>query len=161
MTKTLTVTTPSDREVVLSRTFTAPRSLVFDALSKPELVKRWMLGNMGASMPVCEIDLRVGGAWRYVWRNPDGSEFGMNGVYREILRPERIVNTQRLEAAWLPGEFVLTTTLTESSGGITTLTATTLYDSRETRDKILKSGMESGASASYDRLAEVLSELRR
>jgi uncharacterized protein YndB with AHSA1/START domain len=80
---------------------------------------------------------------------------GMNGVYREIARPERIVNTQRFEAAWLPGEFVLTTMLTES-GGKTTFTGITLYDSQETRDKILKSGMESGASASYDRLAEVL-----
>lgn len=155
MTKSLTVTTPSDREVTLTRQFNAPRALVFDALTKPELVKRWMLGNMGASMPVCEIDLRVGGKWRFVWRNPDGSEMGMNGIYREIARPERIVNTQRFEAAWLPGEFVLTTTLTES-GGKTTFTSTTLYDSQETRDKILKSGMESGASASYDRLAEVL-----
>jgi uncharacterized protein YndB with AHSA1/START domain len=155
MTKSLTVTTPSDREIALTRQFNAPRALVFDALTRPELVKRWMLGNMGASMPVCEIDLRVGGAYRFVWRNPDGSEMGMNGVYREIARPERIVNTQRFEAAWLPGEFVLTTTLTES-GGKTTFTATTLYDSQATRDKILKSGMESGASASYDRLAEVL-----
>jgi uncharacterized protein YndB with AHSA1/START domain len=157
MTKNLTVTTPSDREVTLTRQFNAPRALVFDALTKPELVKRWMLGNMRASMPVCEIDLRVGGAYRFVWRNPDGSEMGMNGVYREIARPERIVNTQRFEAAWLPGEFVLTTTLVES-GGKTTFTSTTLYDSQETRDKILKSGMETGASASYDRLAELLVE---
>ncbi|WP_119301028.1 SRPBCC family protein [Dongia deserti] len=160
MTKTLTVTTPSDREIVLSRTFNAPRNLVFDALTKPELVKRWMLGNVGASMPVCEIDLKVGGAYRFVWRSPDGSEFAMNGLYREIVRPERIVNTQRMEAAWLPGELVLTTTLAES-GGITTFTSTTLCDSRETRDKLLKGGMESGASASYDRLADVLVELLR
>ncbi|HET6157421.1 MAG TPA: SRPBCC family protein [Dongiaceae bacterium] len=160
MTKTLTVTTPSDREIALTRVFDAPRALVFDALTKPELVKRWMLGNMGATMPVCEIDLRVGGAYRYVWRSPDGSEMAMTGTYREIARPERLVNTQRFEAAWLPGEFVLTTTLVES-GGKTTFTCTTLYDSRETRDKILRSGMESGASASYDRLADVLAELRR
>jgi uncharacterized protein YndB with AHSA1/START domain len=159
-TKTLTVTTPSDREIVLTRSFNAPRSLVFDALTKPELVKRWMLGNMGAAMPVCEIDLKVGGAYRFVWRNSDGSEFAMTGVYREIVRPEKIVNTQRFEAAWLPGEFVLTTTLAESAG-VTTFTSATLYDSREMRDKVLKSGMESGASASYDRLAEVLAELRR
>ena len=155
MTKTLTVTTPSDREIALTRTFNAPRALVFDALTKPDLVKRWMLGNMGASRPVCEIDLRVGGAYRFVWRNPDGSEFAMNGAYREIARPERIVTTQRFDTPWLPGESVLTTTLVES-GGKTTFTATTLYDSTETRDKILKSGMEAGASASYDRLAEVL-----
>ncbi|MEZ5832710.1 MAG: SRPBCC family protein [Dongiaceae bacterium] len=160
MTKSLTVTTPSDREIALTRVFNAPRRFVFDALTKPELVKRWMLGNMGASMPVCEIDLRAGGAYRFVWRNPDGSEFAMTGVYREIVRPERIVNTQRFEVAWLPGEFVLTTTLAESEGR-TTFTSTTLYDSRETRDKILKSGMESGASASYDRLADLLAEQQR
>jgi len=158
MTKSLTVTTPSDREVTLTRQFNAPRALVFDALTKPELVKRWMFGA-GASMPVCEIDLRVGGSFRFVWRNPDGSEMAMNGVYREIARPERIVNTQRLETAWLPGEFLLTTTLTES-GGKTAFTATTLYDSQETRDKILKSGMESGASAGYDRLEQMLAGTR-
>ncbi len=157
MTKTLTVTTPSDREIALTRVFHASRDLVFDALTRPALVKRWMLGNMGASMPVCEIDLRVGGAYRFVWRNPDGTEMGMNGIYREIARPERLVNTQRFEIAWMPGESVLTTTLVEN-GGKTTFTCTTLYDSRETRDKMLKSGMESGASASYDRLAEVLAE---
>jgi len=155
MTKTLTVSTPSDREVALTRMFSAPRALVFDALTKPELVKRWMLGNMGASMPVCEIDLRVGGVYRFVWRNPDGSEFAMNGVYREIVRPERIVNTQRFETPWLPGESVLTTTLVEN-GGKTTFTSITLYDSIETRDKVLKSGMEAGASASYDRLEALL-----
>jgi uncharacterized protein YndB with AHSA1/START domain len=160
MTKTLTVSTPSDREIALTRTFNAPRALVFDALTKPELVKRWMLGNMGAAMPVCEIDLRVGGAYRFVWRNPDGSEMAMMGVYRELVRPERIVNTQRFDTPWMPGESVLTTTLTES-GGKTTFTSTTLFDSQETRDKMLKSGMESGASASYDRLADVLAEERR
>jgi uncharacterized protein YndB with AHSA1/START domain len=156
MTKTLTVTTPSDREIALTRTFNAPRALVFDALTKPELVQRWMLGNMGASMPVCEIDLRVGGAYRFVWRNPDGAEMAMTGIYREIVRPERIVNTQRFDTPWLPGEFTLTTTLAES-GGRTTFTSTTLFDSRETRDMMLKSGMESGASASYDRLETLLS----
>jgi uncharacterized protein YndB with AHSA1/START domain len=151
MTKTLTVSTPSDREIALTRVFNAARALVFDALTKPELVKRWMLGNMGAAMPVCEIDLRVGGAYRFVWRNPDGTEMAMMGVYHEIVRPERIVNTQCFDTPWLPGEFVLTTTLVESAGK-TTFTSTTLYDSRETRDKILKSGMEAGAGASYDRL---------
>lgn len=160
MTKTLTVTTPSDREIALTRVFDAPRTLVFDALTKPELVKRWMLGSMGATMPVCEIDLKVGGAYRFVWRNPDGSEMAMNGVYREITRPERLVNTQRFETAWLPGEAVLTTSLVESDG-TTTFTCTTLYDSSETRDKVLKSGMESGASTSYDRLAEMLAEQQR
>jgi uncharacterized protein YndB with AHSA1/START domain len=158
MTKSLTVSTPSDREVALTRMFNAPRALVFDALTKPELVKRWMLGNMGASMPVCEIDLRVGGAYRFVWRKPDGSDFTMTGVYREIMRPERIVNTQRFDTPWLPDELVLTTTLVEN-GGKTTLTSTTLFDSVEMRDKMLKSGMESGASASYDRLEAFLASI--
>jgi uncharacterized protein YndB with AHSA1/START domain len=157
MTKTLTVSTPSDREIAMTRVFDAPRALVFDALTKPALVKRWMLGSMGATMPVCDIDLRVGGSYRFVWRNPDGSEFAMNGIYREIARPERLVNTQAFEVAWMPGESVLTTTLVEN-GGKTTFTCTTLYDSVETRDKMLKSGMESGASASYDRLADALAE---
>ena len=145
----------NDTEIEGVRTFDAPRTLVFDAWTKPELVQRWMLGNMGASMPVCEIDLRVGGAYRFVWRNPDGAEMAMTGVYREIVRPERIVNTQRFDTPWLPGEFMLTTTLAES-GGRTTFVSTTLFDSRETRDKMLKSGMESGASASYDRLETLL-----
>jgi len=160
MTKTLTVTTPSDREITLTRVFDAPRALVFDALTKPDLVKRWMLGSMGAAMPVCEIDLRVGGAYRFVWRNPDGSEFAMHGIYREIVRPERLVNTQRFETAWLPGEAILTTTFVET-GGKTTFTCTTLYESQEIRDKLLKSGMEAGASASYDRLADMLAEMLR
>jgi uncharacterized protein YndB with AHSA1/START domain len=155
MTKTLTVTTPSDREIALSRVFDAPRTLVFDALTRPDLVQRWMLGSMNAAMPVCEIDLKVGGSYRFVWRNPDGSEFAMHGVYREIVRPERLVNTQQFETAWLPGEAILTTTLIEN-GGKTTFTCTTLYETREVRDKILKSGMESGASASYDRLENLL-----
>jgi uncharacterized protein YndB with AHSA1/START domain len=124
------------------------------------VVKRWMLGSMGATMPVCEIDLQVGGAYRFVWRNPDGSEMAMMGIYREIARPGRIVTTQRFDTPWIPGESALTTTLVES-GGKTTFTCTTLYDSRETRDKLLRSGMESGASASYDRLAEVLAEEQR
>ncbi len=155
MTKTLTVSTPSDREIAMTRVFNAPCALVFDALTKPALVKRWMLGSMGATMPVCDIDLRIGGSYRFMWRNPDGSEFAMNGIYREIARPERLVNTQTFEVAWMPGESVLTTTLVESDGK-TTLTATTLYNSVETRDKMLKSGMESGASASYDRLEEMV-----
>jgi uncharacterized protein YndB with AHSA1/START domain len=159
MTKTLTVTTPSDREIALTRIFNAPRALVFDALTKPELVQRWMLGNMGASMPVCEIDLRVGGAYRFVWRNPDGWEMTMTGIYREIVRPERIVNTQRFDMPCFPGEFVLTTTLAES-GGKTTFTNTTLFNSQDARDMMLKSGMENGASASYDRLAYMLAEAR-
>ena len=148
------ITLPSDTEYLITRVFDAPAELVFRAMTTPELVKRWW-GFETSEWLVCEIDLRVGGAYRFVWRNPDGSEFAMNGIYREIVRPERIVNTQRFDTPWLPGESVLTTTLAES-GGKTTFTCTTLYDSIETRDKMLKSGMESGASASYERLEALL-----
>jgi uncharacterized protein YndB with AHSA1/START domain len=134
----------------------APRRLVFDAFTKPELVKQWLLGPPGWTMPVCEIDLRVGGSYRYVWRNTaNGNEMGMGGVYREIAAPERIVTTEKFDEAWYPGEAVGTLVLSEQ-GGKTTVTQTVLYQSREARDAVLKSGMEQGVSASYDRLAELL-----
>jgi uncharacterized protein YndB with AHSA1/START domain len=109
-------------------------------------------------MPVCEIDLRVGGAYRYVWRAADGPEMGMGGVYREIQAPERLVATERFDEAWYPGEAVGTVVLVER-GGKTTLTQTILYQSREARDAVLKTGMERGVAASYDRLAELLPSL--
>ena len=151
----LKVTTRGDREIVMTRDFDAPRRLVFDALTKPELVKQWLLGPPGWSMPVCEIDLRVGGAYRYVWRNTNGKEKGMGGVFREIVVPERIVNTEKFDEAWYPGESLITTTLTEEHGK-TMLTTTMLYVSQEARDGVLKSGMERGVAVSYDRLAELL-----
>jgi uncharacterized protein YndB with AHSA1/START domain len=154
--ETLKVTTKGDREIVMTRDFNAPRHLVFDAFTKPELVKQWLLGPPGWSMPVCEIDLKVGGAYRYVWRrDSDGSEMGMGGVYREIVLLERIVSTEVFDKAWYPGEAVGTLALAER-GGKTTVTQTVLYQSREARDGILKSGMESGVAASYDRLAQLL-----
>jgi uncharacterized protein YndB with AHSA1/START domain len=151
----LQVTTPTDREIAMTRIFAAPRRLVFDALTKPELVKQWLLGPPGWSMPVCEIDLRVGGAYRYVWRHTNGNEMGMGGVYREIAAPERIVATEKFDEAWYPGEAVGTLVLSEQ-GGKTTITQTVLYQSREARDAVLKSGMERGVAASYDRLEELL-----
>ena len=153
---TLKLTTPSDREIAMTRVFDAPRQLVFDAHTKPDLVRQWLLGPPGWSMPVCEIDLRVGGKYRYVWRHDrDGTEMGMGGVYREIVPPERIVNTEKFDEAWYPGEAVDTLVLAER-GGRTTLTLTVRYESRDARDAVLKSGMESGVAASYDRLAELL-----
>ena len=153
---TLKLTTPSERELVMTRVFAAPRKLVFDAHTKPELVKRWLLGPPGWSMPVCEIDLRVGGKYRYVWRHDsNGTEMGMGGVYREIVAPERIVNTEKFDEAWYPGEAVGTLVLVEQ-GGRTTLTYTMLYESREARDAVNKSNMETGVTASYDRLADLL-----
>src|SRR5882762_7861832 len=144
---TLKLTTPTDREISMTR--------VFDAFTKPELVKRWLLGPPGWTMPVCEIDLRVGGAYRYVWRHADGREMGMGGIYREIVPQERLVCTELFDEAWYPGEALVTTILAEQ-GGRTTLTSTILYVSQETRDAVLKSGMERGVAASYDRLEELL-----
>jgi len=156
--KTLELMTRGDREIVMTRVFDAPRRLVFDAFTKPEQVKRWLLGPPGWTMPVCEIDLRVGGAYRYVWRAADGQKMGMGGVYREIRAPERLVTTERFDEAWYPGEAVGTVVLVEQ-GGKTTLTQTILYESREARDAVLKTGMERGVAASYDRLAELLPSL--
>jgi len=152
---TLKLTTPTDREISMTRVFDAPRRLVFDAFTKPELVKRWLLGPPGWTMPVCEIDLRVGGAYRYVVRHADGKEMGMGGIYREIVPQERLVCTELFDEAWYPGEALVTTILAEQ-GGRTTLTSTMLYVWQETRDAVLKSGMERGVAASYDRLEELL-----
>jgi len=110
----------------MTRVFDAPRRMVFDAFTKPELVKQWLLGPPGWTMPVCEIDLRVGGAYRYVWRNAKGKEMGMGGIYREIVPHERLVCTELFDQAWYPGEALVTTTLVEQ-GGRTTLTSTMLY----------------------------------
>jgi uncharacterized protein YndB with AHSA1/START domain len=152
----LKVTTPTDREIVMTRVFDAPRHLVFEALTKPELLQRWLLGPPGWSMPVCEVDLRVGGAYRYVWRrDEDGTEMGMGGIFREIEPPARLVVTEKFDEPWYPGEALNTHVLVEQDGR-TTLTATELYESKEARDSVLKSGMEEGVVASYDRLEELL-----
>jgi uncharacterized protein YndB with AHSA1/START domain len=151
-TGTLKVTTPSDREIVLTRVFDAPRRLVFDAFTKAELLKRWF-GPRGWSLVVCDVDLKVGGGFRFVLRGPDGREMGMRGVYKEIVPPERSVHMESFDD--YPGESQVTAVLVEQ-GGKTTLTATIFYPSREVRDIVLKSGMEHGAAESYDKLAELL-----
>jgi uncharacterized protein YndB with AHSA1/START domain len=151
-TGTLQVTTPSDREVVLTRVFDAPRHLVWGAFTKPDLLKRWF-GPRGWSLVVCEVDLKVGGGFRFVLRGPDGKDMGMRGVYREIVPPERSVHMESFDD--YPGESQVTAVFVEQ-GGKTTLTATVLYPSREVRDLVLKSGMEHGAAESYDKLAELL-----
>ena len=151
-----TLTTSGDREIVMTRDFNAPRHLVFDAFTKPELIKRWLLGPDGWSMPVCEVDLRIGGKFRYVWRK-DGSteQMGMSGVFRDIDAPKRIINTERFDEPWYPGEAVDTTEFAEH-GNRTTVKQTVLYASKEARDGVLKSGMESGVQRSYDRLEQIL-----
>ena len=152
---TLKVTTPSEREVAMTRIFEAPRHLVFEAWTKPELVKRWLYGPEDWRLAVCEMDLRVGGAARFVWRHGDGKEMGMSGVFREIAPPDRLVFTEIWDEDWTGGEALNTIVFSEHAGG-TTLTQTVLYSSREARDGALKTGMEHGAAVSYDRLAELL-----
>ena len=156
----LTLTTPSDREILITREFNAPRALVFDCMSRPELVRLWLLGPPGWSMPVCEIDLRVGGRYRYVWRNDaHGTEMGMGGVYREILAPEKVVQTELFDQDWTGGETVGTSILTEKSGK-TTMNLTVLYSSKEARDGALRTPMADGMNAGYDRLDGVLTAIQ-
>jgi uncharacterized protein YndB with AHSA1/START domain len=154
----LKVTANGDREIVMTRSFNAPRHLVFEALSKPELVKQWLLGPPGWSMPVCEIDFRIGGKYRYVWRHTDGKEMGMGGVYRDIVRPERIVNTEVFDESWYPGEAQGTTTIVEQNGK-SVLTQTMRYETREARDGVLRSPMESGVAVSYNHLEQLLTSM--
>ena len=154
-TRTLQVTTPSDLEVTLTREFRAPRTLVFDALTQPELLRQW-LGIHGTwAWVVCEVDLRVGGKYRYVWRNAKGREMAMGGTFLEIVAPERLVNTEVFDDPWYQGEGHATAVLTERDG-CTTLSTTVRAASREARDTILRSGMDTGVAAAYDTLERVL-----
>jgi uncharacterized protein YndB with AHSA1/START domain len=156
MKNALKITTPGDRDLVMTRAFDAPRQLVYDAHTKPELVRQWLLGPPGWTMPVCEMDVRVGGTYRWVWKSErDGTTMGMGGVYREVTAPERLVTTEKFDEAWYPGESLNTLVLVEQ-GGRTTLTQTMRYESREAREAVIKSGMEKGVATSYDRLEDVL-----
>ena len=150
----LVVKAKSDREVEMTRAFDAPRRLVFDAHTKPELVRRWLLGPPGWSMPVCEIDLRVGGKYRYVWSGPN-FQMGMGGEYREVKAPERLVSTERYDESWYPVGAVGTMVLSEK-GGVTTVTTTMRYDTKEARDAVMKSPMEQGMAFGYDTLEKLL-----
>ena len=150
-----TITTPTDREIVITREFDAPRTRVFEASTRPEHLQRWLLGPEGWTMPVCESDLRPGGAWHFVWRGTDGNgdEMAMRGVYQEVAPPERIVNTESWGGDW--PETLNTMVLAEHDGK-TTLTYTILYPSPEARDAALGTGMKDGVTMSYNRLAEHL-----
>jgi uncharacterized protein YndB with AHSA1/START domain len=155
----LTISAPGDRELVMTRVFDAPRRLVFDAMTKPELLKRWLFGPPGWAMTVCEVDLKVGGKFRHVWRNDDGREMAMSGVHREIVPSERIVRTETFDfgCPTQAGEQVGTLVLTEQAGK-TKMTLTVLYPSREARDGTLATRADQGLAAGYDRLAAVLAE---
>ena len=156
--ETMHLSTPSEKEIVVTRVFNAPRQLVFDAFTKPELLKRWLFGPGDWTLEVCEVDLRVGGSYRYVWRGPRGEEMGMGGIHREVVPPERIVATQLFDQDWTNGEAIGTLILTEQNGK-TTLTNTILYSSREARDNVLKTPMDKGMAAGYDRLEQMLESL--
>jgi uncharacterized protein YndB with AHSA1/START domain len=153
----LTLTLPSDREIQIVRVFDAPRALVFEAWTTPKYVRQFLLGPPGWAMPICEIDLRVGGRYRYVWRHDDGREMGMGGTFREIAPPERIVSTEAFDESWYPGEALVSNVLTEQ-GGKTVCTITILYESKEARDIAAKSDMDKGMEAGFERLDQVLAE---
>ena len=150
-----TVTMPSDREIEIKRSFAATPAMLFDAFTKPELVRRWLLGPQGWTMPVCDIDLRVGGAFRYVWRKDGVKDMGMGGVFRDIVPASKLVNTEVFDDAWYPGEAENTTTFVEK-GATTEVAITVRYQSKEARDTASRSGMERGMIAGFDRLEELL-----
>jgi uncharacterized protein YndB with AHSA1/START domain len=154
-----TVTTPSDEEIRMTRLFNAPRDLVFEAMTRPEHVVQWWgrLGE-GYSVPVCEIDLRVGGKWRFVNRHPKG-EVAFHGEYREITPPSRLVFTEIFEE--FPDTVSVVSTDFADEGGKTRMTATVRYPSREVRDMVLATGMSTGAGISYDRLEDLVVALQQ
>jgi uncharacterized protein YndB with AHSA1/START domain len=158
------VTLPSDREVKVTRSFKAPRALVYRAHTEPALVRRWLLGPPGWSMPVCEMDVRVGGKYRWRWRNDqDGSEFGFSGTFREVKAPERLVHSEAYEPGSVGGSFpgndaLVTVTFTED-GGVTTLTSLIDFGSKEARDAAMATGMTDGMEQSYQLLDKMLTEV--
>ena len=155
MKNTVTVSTPSDVEIVVTREFDAPRLLVWEAHTKPELLKRWGAGPPGWEMPECEMDVRVGGAWRWLLRGPGGAEMRLHGVHTEIVVGERVSRTEVFEPAWYSGEAITTMALKER-GGRTILTFTIRHISKEARDAALKFPMADGMAAGYDLLDELL-----
>lgn len=158
-TATLKVEAKGEREIVMIRDFNAPRKLVFDAYTKPDLVKRWLTGPPGWVMTVCEVDLRVGGKYRYVWRKEKtDTDMGMGGEYREVKAPSRLICTEVFDQAWYEGECVGVLDLVEK-GGKTTLTQTLTYSSRAARDGVIQSGMASGVEHSYSNLDSLLETL--
>ncbi len=159
MANKLDIKLPTEREIVITRSFDAPRELVWDAHTKPALVRRWLLGPPGWEMPVCEIDLRVGGNYRYEWEDKGrGKKMGMGGTFTTVKKPEHIGAREKFDDDWTGGETEVSQTFTEKSGK-TTLTLTVLYASKEARDGAAKSGMTEGMEAGYSRLDDVLAEL--
>ena len=155
------VTLPSDREVRVTRSFRAPRALVYKAYTEPSLVQRWLLGPPGWSMPVCEMDVRVGGRYRWRWRSEtDGSEFGFSGTFREVVPPSTLVHTEAYDPGTVSDDFpkndaLVTVTFTEH-GGMTTVTSLIDFGSKEARDAAVATGMTDGMEQSYQLLDQLL-----
>lgn len=159
MANRLEITLPSDREIVITRSFDSPRNLVWDCHTKPALVRLWLLGPPGWEMPVCEIDLRVGGKYRYEWEDKArGKTMGMGGVFTEVAAPERLGAREKFDDDWTGGETEVTQVFIEKAAK-TTLTLTVLYASKQARDGAAATGMTTGMEAGYNRLDEVLATL--
>lgn len=156
------VTLPSDHEVKVMRDFAAPRPLVYEAYTTPALVQRWCLGPPGWTMPVCEMDVRVGGKFRWRWRGEeDGKEFGFHGEFREIVEPERIVHTEFYDPGTVGGDMgdgsLITLELAELDGA-TRLTTLMRFGSKAARDAAISTGMTDGMELTYQRLEQLLTE---
>lgn len=158
--RSLQVEQSGENAVIITRSFDAPRQLVWACHTQPELVRRWLLGPPGWTMPTCEIDLRVGGRYRYVWRNTQGVDMAMGGVYHEITAPELLVAAERFDEDWTGGETMVTQRFTEAGTG-TLLTMTVLYGSAAARESALKTGMTRGMEMSYAQLDGLLSDKTR
>lgn len=159
------VTQPSEREVKVTRSFKAPRALVYRAYTEPKLVRRWLLGPPGWSMPVCDMDVRVGGQYRWRWRSDDdGSEFGFFGTFREVRPSSKLVHTEAYDPGTVGGGYpdgedaLVTVTFTED-GGVTTVTTLIDFGSKEARDAAVATGMTDGMEQSYELLDRLLAEL--
>lgn len=153
----LKLATPGDREIVITRRFACPQTLLWRVFTEPSLLRRWMLGPPGWSMPVCEIDLRVGGRYRYEWLNDDGRRMGVRGAFQEVVAPEWLVHSERFDDPWYPGEAQITSIFRED-GDYSIYEMRMLLESREGRDQVLKSGMDGGMEQGFQRLDEIFAE---
>lgn len=156
---TFSIVPHGDREIIIRRSFRAPRQLVFDAWTRPELIRRWQAGPEGWVMTVCDVDLRVGGRVRFEWTRPEsGMKMGLTGIYQDVVVPVRLVCAETFDEDWTGGEALSTLVFTEADG-LTTTTNTIRYRTPEGRALALQSGMESGMAEGYRKLDEILATL--
>lgn len=154
----LQITTPSDREIAMTRLFDAPRRLVYDAYTKPELVRRWAAGPEGWSFAECEMDVRVGGTWRWLLLGPSGERMGLGGVYQEVVPLEKIASTEAYDEPWYEGEAVSSVTFADNGAG-TRITVRVRYASQAVRDAVLQTPMAYGMAAGLDAMERLLATL--